>query len=425
MRNRSKIFEKIFKIYILVTIILVTIFFEKKYFLPYLYTIIGFYISSIVILFFHLDFKIFLFSFPLSFFITSIFFRTHLFPEILIITFNRFFYLTIYFFKRYFKSLKIQENLEIVYINFVVLFFSLEIILNIFYVFKPIDILKRKDEIMKLKPNTYFNNEKVNRYGFLGTEFDKPKTKQRILFIGDSFGVGVVDYKNNFIKMFEDSLGYEVINLSQPGNSPKDYYEILVNYFDKTSSDMTFIMIFSGNDITEIYYPENNYSINNLKSVNLIKNFLSFLQLKNVSGDLSEENFINIENRRSKILIENSYDKEWRFFEKNIESITRFFKERKKKVYFLIIPDQFAVDKTLQKDLMENASVQFKEWDFADRKIERILKKYDLKFFSLVDTFKICYEKGEELYRKNNTHINEKGNYVVFKYLKEKIKEEK
>jgi lysophospholipase L1-like esterase len=278
---------------------------------------------------------------------------------------------------------------------------------------------------MKLKPNTYFNNEKVNRYGFLGTEFDKPKTKQRILFIGDSFGVGVVDYKNNFIKMFEDSLGYEVINLSQPGNSPKDYYEILVNYFDKTSSDMTFIMIFSGNDITEIYYPENNYSINNLKSVNLIKNFLSFLQLKNVSGDLSEENFINIENRRSKILIENSYDKEWRFFEKNIESITRFFKERKKKVYFLIIPDQFAVDKTLQKDLMENASVQFKEWDFADRKIERILKKYDLKFFSLVDTFKICYEKGEELYRKNNTHINEKGNYVVFKYLKEKIKEEK
>ncbi|MEO0234283.1 MAG: hypothetical protein ABIN35_04025 [candidate division WOR-3 bacterium] len=425
MKHKTIKVEKIFKIYVLVTIFLATIFFEKKYFLPYIYTIIGFYISSIAILFFPINFKIFLFSFPISFFFTSIFFRTHLFPEILIITLNRFFYLTIHFFKRYFISLKIPENLKLVYTNIVVLFFSLEIVLNLFYFFKPIDILKKKDEILKLKPNTYFNNERVNRYGFLGTEFDKPKTKKRVLFIGDSFGVGVVDYKNNFIKMFEDSLGFEVVNLSQPGNSPKDYYEILVDHFDKTSPDMTFIIIFAGNDITEVYYPENNYSINNLKSVNLIKNFLTFLQLKNISGDLSEEDFIKIENRRSKILIENSYEKEWRFFEKNIEYISKFFAQRKKKVYFLIVPDQFAVDKVLQKKLVEYASKQYKEWDFADRKIERILKKYDLKFFSLVDTFKICYENGEELYRKNNTHINERGNYVVFKMLEEKIKEEK
>ncbi|MEO0288638.1 MAG: hypothetical protein ABIN00_03290 [candidate division WOR-3 bacterium] len=424
--NRKRIpFEKVFKIYVLVTIVFVTIFFEKKYFLPYFYTIVGFYISSIAILFFQLDFKIFLLSFPVSFIFTSIFFRTHLFPEILIITLNRFFYLTIHFLKKYFKDLKIPENLKLMYINIVVLFFLLEIVLNLFYFIKPVDILKRKDEILKLKPGTYFNNEKVNRYGFLGTEFDKPKTKKRVLFIGDSFGVGVVDYKNNFIKMFEDSLGFEVVNLSQPGNSPKDYYEILNDYFDKTSPDMTFIIIFSGNDITEVYYPENNYSLNNLKSMNLIKNFLTLLQLKNVSGDLSEEDFIKVENRRSKILIEDSYDKEWRFFDKNIEYISRFFRERKKKVYFLIIPDQFTVDEVLQKKLLKYSSLQFKEWDFVDRKIEGILKKYGLNFFSLVDTFKICYKNGEELYRRNNTHINERGNYVVFKFLEGRIKEEK
>lgn len=425
MKHKSKILEKIFKIYVVFTIIFVSIFFERKYFLPYFYTIIGFYISSIIIMFFQLDFKIFLLSFPLSFFITSLFFRTHLFPEILIMTLDRFFYLMFHLLIRYFRNIRIPERLKIIYLNIVIIFFSLEMILNIFYVFKPIDILKRKDEILKLKPNTYFNNELVNKYGFLGTEFDKPKIKKRILFIGDSFGVGVVDYKRNFVKMFEDSLEYEIINLSQPGNSPKDYFEILVNYFDKTSPDITFIIIFTGNDVSEVYYPENNYSIDNLKSVNLLKNFLLLLKLKNISGDLSEENFIKIENRRSKILIEGSYEKEWRFFEKNIESLSRFFNERKKEVYFLIIPDQFAVDKTLQKVLMENASMQFKEWDFADRKIENILQKFGLKFFSLIDTFTVCYENGEELYRKNNTHLNEKGNYVVFKYLKEKIKEEK
>jgi len=66
---------------------------------------------------------------------------------------------------------------------------------------------------------------------------DKTKDEKRVLFVGDSFCVGVVDYRYNFIKMFEDSLGYEVVNLSQPGFSPKDYLKLLEKYFERILLD--------------------------------------------------------------------------------------------------------------------------------------------------------------------------------------------
>ncbi len=197
-------------------------------------------------------------------------------------------------------KIKIPEKIKVLSINFILLIFLSEIFLNLFYIFKPLDILKRKDEILKLYGYSHFNGERVNRYGFLGREFDSFKKNKRILFIGDSFGVGVVDYRFNFIKMVEDSLNFEVVNLSQPDLSPKDYYNLLETYFDKTYSDLTGIIIFSGNDVTEVFYPENNYSFFNLKITNLVRNIFLFFR-SNQNGDFSEKDFYLIEKSRASI----------------------------------------------------------------------------------------------------------------------------
>jgi len=423
VRKEGKLLEKIFKIYIILTIIFLSIFFEKEYVLPYFLTLLTFYLFSVFLFFLDIEFKIFLISFPLSFFIVSIFFRTHLFPEILIVSFNRFFYILFYFILKKFK-IKIPKIVKIFYLNFIILFFFLEFILNIFYFLKPLDILKRKDELLKLQPNTYFNGEIINRFGFLGMDPDKTKAKKRVLFVGDSFCVGVVDYRYNFIKMFEDSLGYEVVNLSQPGFSPKDYLKLLEKYFEIVDPDLTFVVIFSGNDVTEIYYPENNYSFFNLKIVNLFRNLSYISKMENSEGDLSEQNFFEVEKRRASFILKNDPNKDWDFFEKFLVKIAKFFELRNRKVIFLIIPDQFAVDKNLQKKLIENNIKPQLGWDFIDRRIEKFLDMNNFLKISLIDTFKILYDNGEKLYRENNTHLNERGNYIVFKFLENKIKKE-
>lgn len=423
MISKGKLLEKTFKIYIIFTVIFLSIIFNRDYILPYSFTLLTFYVSSIFLLFLNIDFKIFLLTLPLSFFLVSIFFRTHIFPEVLIVSFNRTFYVLIFLIMRRFKF-EIPKIVKIVYINVIILFFTLEFVLNIFYIVKPLDILKRKDELLKLKPYTYFNGEFVNRFGFLGMDLDKPKEKKRILFVGDSFCVGVVDYRYNFIKMFEDSLDCEVVNLSQPGFSPKDYLKLLEEYFEMVNPDLTFVVIFSGNDVTEIYYPENNYSFFNLKIVNLLQNLSYISKMESREGDLSEKNFFEVEKRRASFILKNEKNEGWEFFEKQLVKIKKFFEDRNKKVIFLIIPDQFSVDRDLQKELFENNVKPKIGWDYVDRRIEKFLDGNNCLTYSLVDTFKILYDNGEKLYREKNTHLNEKGNYIVFKFLENKIKKE-
>lgn len=420
--GKTRIFEKFFKLYIILTFFIVYFFIDRRIIINYLPTLIFFYIFSITLIFLKIDLNSLLFTLPLSFFIVSFFFRTHLYPEILISGFNRFFLVFLYFFKKVNIKIKIPERIKVVSINFTLFIFLSEILLNMFYIFKPLDILKRKDEILKLYGYSYFNGERVNRYGFLGREFDSLKKTQRILFIGDSFGVGVVDYRFNFIRMVEDSLNFEVVNLSQPGLSPKDYYNLLETYFDKTDPDITCIIIFSGNDVTEVFYPENNYSFFNLKITSLVRNI--FLLFKsNQNGDFSEKDFYLIEKRRATILKRDSFKREWKIFEKNMETIIDFLKERDVKFFFIIIPDQFSVDKKVQEKIVSYGFKPDYGWDFVDRRIEDILKEKKVSFFSLLDTFKICYIDGFRLYKDNNTHLNEKGNYTIFKYLEKFLKE--
>ncbi len=405
-------------IFQIITLIIVTVFLINNinYIKPYFTSFLLFYIITILSINFikRIDLRRFYISIVLSIFFISIFFKNHLFPELLIFTLNRIILLLFIFIKiPYYKKFKI------IFINTFLLIVILEIFLRLFYFILPVNILKRQNEIMRLYPGQKINNVIVNKHGFIGSDFLDNKNKKTWLFIGDSFGVGIVDYKHNFIKMCEDSFDIRSINLSQPGFSPYDYYNQLIKYYDKIHPDYVFIILFTGNDVSEWYIPENNWSYNNWRIINFFRNIYYFSKYKNNDyADFEEMDFIEIEKRRSKILYENKNNEKLlkRYFA-FIDKIGQFLISKNAKFSFIIIPDEFEVNINLQNKINENNNI--KDWNKINKETINYLKSRNYQYINTINILKYSFENNNNPYRINNTHINKLGNYLIFLQIKQ------
>lgn len=412
----------IYKTYVAATGLFLLVYYllNPNIFSGYINTLLFFAFGSIIVLLPpDPDFRWLWASLPLSLIFVSIFFRTHVYPEILFLAFNRVFLRGFSLFKsgdRIFKS-----RVFTVYANIVIFLLLAEVSLNLVYLAKPLDILKRKNDIFRLQPNSEFNGETVNRSGYMGMDFIEKKRAKRLLFIGDSFGVGIVEYKNNFIRMVEDSLGFETVNLSQPGFSPVDYLSQLKIYSDSVNADAVFIVFFAGNDIYDIAMPENNWSIDNLKTVNLVRN-ICILTMTRAEGKnspdirMDDEKFISVERERASLLNEGKNDERWKLFEKCVKGIRDESERMDLPVEFIIIPDQFSIDTLLQKEIDPDSPPD--RWKNTAIRMESIFKLYNIRYLDMTKPLEEAYMNGENPYKKNDTHINEYGNLAVYRELK-------
>ncbi|PIP13031.1 MAG: hypothetical protein COX48_05450 [bacterium (Candidatus Stahlbacteria) CG23_combo_of_CG06-09_8_20_14_all_34_7] len=350
------------------------------------------------------------------------FFRTHQYPEIMILAMNRF-YLLIFSILPL-KKLKIHPILSLIYCNIVLFFVFLEIIFNLVFIIHPFEVLKRKAEIFRLTPNTTFNNFPVNEDGYMGRPMFEEKKERRILFIGDSFGVGVIDYGYNFIQMIEDSTEFECINLSQPGYSPLNYLKELDNNLKKSQADLVVIIIFVGNDIINISLPENNWSIENWKTINFIRNVKTVIKNKKNGGSkdkilkMTREKFLEVEMNRMQANNENLLKEEWNLFEKTIKKIKNFLDKENTKCIFIIIPDEYSVNENLQREITGKINI---DWQYSINRVLKILTENGIDCLNTTGLLQESYSKGINPYKENDTHVNKTGNYIIFDNLRKKI----
>lgn len=367
-----------------------------------------------------LNLHMLLYTVPISLVAVSVLFRYSLMPEVIIITVNRLL-LVIFSIPSVNRLLPKNNALKTVFINLVIIIISLEIVLRIVFFCTQIDILKRKGEIMRPRPGSIFNGIRINSEGFPG-ESPFAESEPKWLFTGDSFGVGIVDYQYNFIHITGESFGITDINLSQPGNSPYDYYRILSRYISAVDAERVFVILFTGNDVSEWYIPENGWSYENMRTVNLARNIL-MLVFRNIpaQGRLkhSYEELLSIEIRRITETRRENVDK-WDRYRDYLAKISELGHKSGIRLQYIIIPDRYEVDSGLQDSIVSRLGYS-PDFSYARTRTLDILDSLKADY---IDTYNELSSEGAEGFAPLNTHIDRSGNRAVYRSLAQYLRNE-
>ncbi len=416
----KKIIRFCYLLWVCFTIAYVWIHFTNNYLLlnGYLVTFIVFTALSVLIIIFikKIQVKTIIVSLLLGIITVSIFFKTYTYPELMILSIGRFYMLLISLIILFPLRIRIPAIIKTIITNIVIFIVLFEIILHFIFLFTGIDILKRKNEIVRIMPGQKMNNVIVNEHGYIGTPPNERTDKSQWCFIGDSFGIGIVDYRFNFIKMIEDSSEKQTVNLSQPGFSPLDYYKQMIKYVHQGKYEKCFIVIFTGNDISEWRFEENNWSYKKSRIYCLISNIvysIRFRDFANGESDFTETQFIDIECRRA--LFNEFPDEElWNRFRKVINEMNEYAREMKIELVYILIPDEYTINSDLQNEINRKTGINI-DFMLIHNRVLRLLKSLNC---IVIDSYPYIYEMNEQginPYKPFNTHINRDGNYAVYR----------
>jgi hypothetical protein len=135
---------------------------------------------------------------------------------------------------------------------------SLEVALRAFNAVKPSFVFYADDyNRYRGRPGTPFFDAHFNSQGFNDVEHTVSRPggiTRRILAIGDSFTVGVVPQRLNYVSLLRLALGAdttEVINMGVAATEPRDYLAILAREGLKYEPDLVLVSVFVGNDFEQ------------------------------------------------------------------------------------------------------------------------------------------------------------------------------
>ncbi len=378
--------------------------------------ILFFFFSIILLLFIRkVNLRRMIFIIPVSIIITAFYFNTYKFPELMILSIIRFFLLILILIDMMPIAVRLPSIIRTIIINIIITVFLLEAALIGVFMLTGNDMIKRHDEIVRTLPGQSINGEIMNEYGYIGHSPDIVTDKEKWLFIGDSFGFGVVDYDSNFIRLIERELGIISVNVSQPGYCPFDYYEQF-NKFRYRDFNKIFIIIFTGNDISEWPIPENNWSFRNSRIVSLIMNTINAWQYNEFieNGDgFSNEHFYAIETQRALFNI-NTNESYWGRYTHIMEKIAETAVLESLNLCFILIPDEYSINTVLQDSIKSRLNNHDIDFTYTHNRAVNIINELNIDFIDTYNELNNIHLMGEMVYRENNTHLNETGNQIIF-----------
>lgn len=132
----------------------------------------------------------------------------------------------------------------------------LEVALRAFNAVKPSFVFYSDSyERFRGRAHAPFFDSQLNSRGFNDIEHAiarPPTVARRIVAIGDSFAVGVVPYRDNYLTLLETGLGgsgpVEVINMGVAATTPADYLSILIKEGMAYQPTLVLVGVFVGND---------------------------------------------------------------------------------------------------------------------------------------------------------------------------------
>jgi hypothetical protein len=285
----------------------------------------------------------------------------------------------------------------------------------------------------KLAPgHDYGGGLRGNNFGFPGKDFVRAKRPgvRRLAVLGDSFAVGpAVPFADNFLTMLEEKLAdLEVYNFGISATGPREYQAVLQDDVWQFDPDMVVVCIFVGNDITESLAVPRGMSLRKhalyqftVKAWRLTHESVRQPVLSIASGPdqfprppLAEETFREIEARRL-LVCQNppppGMEKKWQRALLHLEQIIRDCEKHHIPLGFILIPDEFQVNRSAQMTALQDAGLSPDEVDL-DLPQHRLRAFYLDRGVQCLD-LKPFFEGVPETYAPRDTHWNARGNRLA------------
>lgn len=357
----------------------------------------------------------------ISILIVSLMFNTHHFPEIMIMAIGRIIILGTLLISLMPIHIHINRTLRIVLINIIVFILCLEVLLGIIYRAAGPDILKSRTDIITPSPGDTINGRTVNSCGYMGNEPGIDSSGEKWLFIGDSFGFGALHYDSNFIYMSQSVFNIVSVNVSSPGFAPDDYLKQLIKYKNANDFSRVFVIVFTGNDISEaslLNVPvQNNWSYKNRYIYRLFVNLRDVLRYEDFAengNELVRGHYIDIESRRA-MFNASSDETLWGRFAENMSDIAHIAEYDSMSLTVILIPDVYTIDSSLQDSIRMHLDMEHMDFMRTHMRAKHVVDSLGIDCIDTYDTLSSAAQAGVVTYIKNNTHINGAGNlYVLY-----------
>lgn len=306
----------------------------------------------------------------------------------------------------------------------------------------------RQDTIARYRgqPGALHHGHPFNSRGFYDTEWDQARDPERfrIVALGDSFAVGIVPYRMNFLTLLDEALpGAEVLNLGIPATEPQEYRFLYTLEGAALDPDLVLVCVFVGNDITTyrtppFLDPEGWYLFTVPARLAALvaearRRGVELDQVATAGGDetdggpsyhddpdlekpsLSREKYLDVELRR----LANCHVKRRQEFEDTFEILAALDAQTGHRMVIALIPDELQVDDDLYEEIFAaNPAIERRKFDrdrpqrlFADFCADR-----DIPLVDLLPALRRATEEGR-CYHRNDSHWNARGNRVAAEVL--------
>lgn len=307
--------------------------------------------------------------------------------------------------------------------------------------FHPVDSLYvihdfyTSDEGLLVADSNYWaeKNIYINSDGFRGKEFSQlDSTKQKILFVGDSFtwGMSASPFQDSsFCDLLKQETDYEIINTGIPATDPPQYAAVAEKYIPRLKPDFVFVVFFMGNDLMK-----------EDRAIIPGEPFYYYTNAGAILADVDGKHFKSAQEAYNYITTEKYYlHKPSGVFEKIISQssiLSRLysvkFRMEEKWLYEETVKHPDITLRYLKKILnvakSNNTSVSFliiPEIKEADMSVEEYGKKYAaLLADSSVKTYWLIPQNEKSYFNDYpDAHLNNKGHRTYADYLKEFLRD--
>lgn len=287
------------------------------------------------------------------------------------------------------------------------------------------------------QPGARHYDEQLNSRGFNDRERQvvRPSgVRDRIVAIGDSFAVGVVPRRHNYLSLIEAALSadepVEVINLGVAGTEPRDYLSVLVDEGLGFGPDLVLVGFYVGNDFETRARRLHEHSLV-LTLGRALWRFRSAGPIVALPGEaaaayddrqptLPKERFLEIQVDRASL-----YDRQLSALPAAAARAAGYLQEMHElsrragaDLLVALIPDEIQIDPALQAEVAQALGRTTGDFDLArpNREMAQALTAAGVAYVDLLPSF-VDAAAHEQVYKPQDTHWNVAGNRVAASVL--------
>jgi lysophospholipase L1-like esterase len=284
------------------------------------------------------------------------------------------------------------------------------------------------------QPGARFYDTTLNSGGFNDLEHERtrpPGVTRRIVAIGDSFALGVVPYRENYLTRLESELSpggrVEVINIGIPATGPADYLAMLVKEGLPYGPDLVIANVFVGNDfeVPGRRWHEHSFVATFLRALWRLRGGTppapaardgALVEYRDDEPSLSRERFLEIEVGRSWVYVRS--DRAMIDAVDRVRADLRGMRDvaARAGAGFLVVllPDEVQVDERLRAEVTLASGYAASDLDFErpNRLLREQLAADGTRVVDLLPAFQNA-ARTSRLYKPRDTHWNIAGNQLA------------